>query len=309
MVFVWRGAGILVPIFLGLSVWITGYWFEDTRFGNNVYVGWSMLWAGILITLLGLGDLVKNEPNEDGVIEPKSPNDFFWIPMIVWGLVFLGSSIYLINKEPKPGYGDSKTSYSKEINDSDQEDYTSVDLDEVTFNLYNSLPDTTYVAIYDEEGGDELLNEEIPSTYIRYKNFLPGTYHIKMNDGEGPFTIPIPTKVNDRTKYYATWLVLGDGIDLVLIDVTKACRSDINKTELKEINWTKNVYERYDGKDVIEIVLNTKREEAIYTVYKPGIDLPLEVEENETIFALVPVVAGVELQEEYLDSMIVEVCY
>jgi hypothetical protein len=153
------------------------------------------------------------------------------------------------------------------------------------------------------------MNEEIPPLYIRYKDYYPGTYYIQMNDGYGPFTIPFPTTFSDRTKYYATWLVLGSDVDLVLIDVSDACRNDINKTELAEIDWIDNVYREYDGSDVIEIILNSKHKELKYTVYKPGRDLPLELEENEKVFALIPFKGSEGYTESYLDSMILDVCF
>jgi len=99
MIFIWRGTGITVPIFFFISAWITSYWFEDTRLGNSAFIGWSMLWAGILLSLQGLAIYGGGLPDEEtGEVPPKTYNDFFWIPVIIWGLGFIGLSIWLINK-------------------------------------------------------------------------------------------------------------------------------------------------------------------------------------------------------------------
>ena len=54
---IWRGFGIVVPIVLLISAWITSYWFEDTRVGNTSYLGWTLLWAGIVLILAALAAL------------------------------------------------------------------------------------------------------------------------------------------------------------------------------------------------------------------------------------------------------------
>lgn len=96
MVFIWRGAGIMVPIVLFISCWICSYSFEDTRLGNPDYMGWSMFWAGIPLFIIGgllaAGNLPDAETEEK---PPKSYNDLFWIPIWIWGLFFIGFGLYL----------------------------------------------------------------------------------------------------------------------------------------------------------------------------------------------------------------------
>ena len=97
MVIIWRGAGILIPIILGICRWICSYSFEDTRLGNPDYMGWSMIWAGIPILIIGGLLAASNLPdseNPDEVVE-KTYNDLFWIPMWIWGAFFIGFGIYL----------------------------------------------------------------------------------------------------------------------------------------------------------------------------------------------------------------------
>lgn len=96
MVFIWRGAGIMVPIVLFICCWICSYSFEDTRLGNPDYMGWSMIWAGIPLFIIGGLVAASNLPDaETGEKPEKSYNDFFFIPIWIWGLFFLGFGIYL----------------------------------------------------------------------------------------------------------------------------------------------------------------------------------------------------------------------
>jgi hypothetical protein len=306
MVIFWRGAGIMIPILLGISFWITSYWFEDTRFGNYAYMGWSILWPSILITLGGLTDLMKNEPDENGKVEPKTPNDLFWIPLIIWGPILLGISIYLIFKGPGEGYGDNKKDYSEYIEDVEEAE---AEVNDVLLNFYNDYDDTTYIELFESNSTESLANADMAPKKVMYVRYEYGDYDIQVNEGFGSFTLPEPTDVDETTKYYSNWLVLGAETDLVLVNVSEACRSDINETELKEIDWSKNVVASYDGDDIIEVVLNDDNPKAVYSVYNPGYDLPLELEENEVVFTMIPFSKSKGYSESFLDSVIVDLCY
>lgn len=90
MVFIYRGAGLMVPILLFISCWIVSYWIEDTRLGNPEYMGWSMFWAGIPIFLVGGLIAVGNSPDaETGEVPEKTYCDLFFIPAWIWGLFFI----------------------------------------------------------------------------------------------------------------------------------------------------------------------------------------------------------------------------
>ena len=65
---IWRGAGIVVLIFFGISAWLTSYSFEDTRFGNPPYIGWTMIWASFPSFLLWLG--LRGGNDEEKELEP-----------------------------------------------------------------------------------------------------------------------------------------------------------------------------------------------------------------------------------------------
>lgn len=306
MVIFWRGAGILIPILLGISFWITSYWFEDTRFGNYAYLGWSMLWPAILITLGGVVDSMKNEPDENGVVEPKQPNDLFWIPIIFWGLGLLVLSVYLIFKGPSEGYGDNKKDYSayaKEVAEAKK------DVGDVILNFYNAYDDTTFIKIYHSKETEVRAKGSVAPKKVMFDRFTFGTYDIQLNENFGSFTIPESTKINEFTQYYATWLVFGEETDLVLVNVSAACRNDINETELKEIDWSEKVVGEYDGDDIFEVILNDKNSKAVYSVYNPGYDLPLELKEHEVVFTMIPFSKSKGYTESYLDSMIVDLCY
>lgn len=97
----------MVPIILAICCWITSYWFEDTRLGNGAYMGWSMIWAGIPLLLVGGllaasnlteaedSEETSTENNESDEVAQKSYNDLFFIPVWIWGIAFIAFGIYL----------------------------------------------------------------------------------------------------------------------------------------------------------------------------------------------------------------------
>ena len=86
---VWRGAGILVPIAFFISGWITSYSFEDPTLGNAPYMFWTLLWSGIVVTLVGLLTLPISKDEETGKWAYSGNHSFLWVPVIGWGLLFL----------------------------------------------------------------------------------------------------------------------------------------------------------------------------------------------------------------------------
>jgi len=96
---IWRGAGIAVPIIFFICGWIVSYWFEDTRLGNPDFMGWTSFYAGIVTLLAGVVILgMGSEPKklEPGEVPVRVRHDFFWIPVLIWGVILLGLSIYLL---------------------------------------------------------------------------------------------------------------------------------------------------------------------------------------------------------------------
>jgi len=94
---VWKGFGITVPVFYLLGAWIVSFFYpESDKVFYSPAMPWSFLFAGILLALQGLMALGGDEEEEE--TEPQGitiRNSFFFIPVGIWGIGFLGLSIYL----------------------------------------------------------------------------------------------------------------------------------------------------------------------------------------------------------------------
>lgn len=137
---------------------------------------------------------------------------------------------------------------------------------------------------------------------------LAGRAQALYNGLNREFTLDGAELEGDRA-YDEAWYVIGEKVDLVLVNVTAACRKDINRDELREIDWTAKMFKRYPGNTLIQPKFNPKDAKGKLNVVRPGINLPTELEENETVYALIPIPSSDELTEEYLDEMVIDVCY
>ncbi|MCH2235760.1 MAG: hypothetical protein MK078_16080 [Crocinitomicaceae bacterium] len=309
MVFIWRGGGIIVPIFLVISGWLTGYAFDDVRFGNNVFMGWTMIWASIPLGLLGLAFIGMNAPDpETGEQPPKSRHDFFFIPVWIWALFFLVFGIYWVNKDPDPGfnYTNDVVEQTADNEDRNVSNNEGSNLHEQIVNFYNPYEDTVNVQV-DSEDGEGLMDSDIPPGHIRYFNLEKGHYVVKHYGMEDEIYVKGSEAV-DSTTYDEAWFVAGGGYDLIFLDVTEACTDAINKTELRDIDWTSRVEKRHAGNEIMfpRVYGNGKTK---YLIKEPGFTLPTSVQENQKVFALIPIKHSQETTEEYLDEMVIDICY
>ena len=297
MVFVWRGSGITVPIFLLISGWITGYWFEDTRLGNSAFMGWTLLWAGIILTLQGVADWGGGKPDpETGQIHIKKGHDFFWIPVLIWGLAFMGLSIWLINKTPDK----DSTAYTESIE--------SVEEPEVRMlNFYNPYEDSVDVELVNAKTKENVIEATIPPLSIRYKEFEHRRYDLYVDGEESRITIKGST-TKDKDDYDELWYIVGGGADLVLVDVTEACDKEITRGELRAIDWTKHIVKRYDGDGLIEPIMSSTKKKKM-TIYGVDDKLPIKHRKKEHVFSLIVVKKDVDPTDAFLDEKIIGICF
>jgi len=92
MTLVWRGAGIVVPIIFLISAFIM------SRFEENYMQGFgkSGLIAGGVLILIGLLTLPGKVLDEgSGQMVSKKKHDFFFLPIIVWGVLLTGVGAYM----------------------------------------------------------------------------------------------------------------------------------------------------------------------------------------------------------------------
>ena len=296
MVIVWRGIGIIVPIFLLIGGWIVSYWFDDTRLGNPHFMGWTLFWTSIPLLLVALALFGARLPDPDtGEKPPKSYNDFFFIPVWIWAFGFLIIGIILINKEKEAPY----------VPPPMEEESTRFEGTK-TVNFYNPLADTITVIV--EDADEEVVMEEaIPPTHIRWKEFDAGMYTVYYGDEKDYITV-LGSKAIDNDRYDNGWYVFGGEHDLILLDVNEACSKEIVKSDLIDINWSEKIVDRYSGDNYL-IPRLKPRNDFFFTVYEPGITLPLELQDKEKVYALVSIPVDLETTEEYLDSAIVSVCF
>ena len=102
----------MVPITIFISAWLTSYRFEDVTLSNGSYMAWVLLWTGIVLTLLGLLLFPIQKDPETQQRKYVGGHDFFWVPMVAWGIGFLAFSIYLF---VKPAPEDKYASYRAEV--------------------------------------------------------------------------------------------------------------------------------------------------------------------------------------------------
>lgn len=202
MVFVWRGMGIVVPIMFLLVGWIVTFWFDgmQTKFGNPDYMQWVLLYSGIILTLIGLGTW-KGEIVEDvGVPAYRKKHDFFWIPILIWGLFFLGLSIYLFFFVPSQIDPNSLESDSNSITnqiETVEEPTTRV------INFYNPKSDSVRLIIADDVVAKGLVSNVLiaPET-IKKDVYNEGTYMFMSSiNGESLLEFPAKKYVSDESKY------------------------------------------------------------------------------------------------------------
>lgn len=309
MIFIWRGFGIVVPIIFFLSCWITSYWFPDTKLSNAPFIGWSMLWAGIVLILFALasfgGDLDENGESTG----KKSYNDFFWIPIWVWCLGFIAGSIYLIYQDDST---DSSHSYA--LNDTDEDDYESSSYasdsdysddessDERNLYLYNCSSDSMAIEITETNGDGTNFNFYVQSYDYEYVSIVPNDYTVKMGDYTDKIKLKEANKRDDK-DYGHAWMVLCADVDLVVVDVTEICKRNVTAEEVTDINWERYVVERFHGDAIAEPVLRSKDGGEVKLV-APNIYLPTERKNHQSIYVLIPITRSKTADDEFLEDEI-----
>jgi len=303
MVFVWRGSGITVPIFLFLSGLIMTNWYDDTRMGNYPFIGWTLFWAGIILTLQGVAVWGGGKPDpETGEVHIKKGHDFFWIPVVLWGLGFLGFGIYFINKPVSSGFIPSTPPPTESA-----EPYSKYE--ERMVNIYNPYEDSMQLVITDLATKVEIISTTVPALSTRYKLFDCVPYYVAVNGVERAERMRV-TVARGRTanEYSEAWHIIGGAQDVVLIDVTDVCDSSVVREDIIKINWISKVKERYNGKQLVEpfVKYEASKKPVVFGIND---DLPLSHKKRERIYALVPVDDRNKLDEDYLDTWIISKCF
>lgn len=312
MLFVWRGFGIIVPIIFFICGWIVSYFYDNTRLGNPSFIGWTCFYTGIVLLFPGLINLA---PAEEG--EVKRKHDFFFIPVIIWALIFLiGSAVILFTRDSEPD-----TDVTKEAGPVTEEKIAARSL-----NYMNSSDDTIEFVIADEDG---LIERKYVEPHIwESMELLPGEYLLATFDPEGNTVRSFPSKkyAKDRSRYAVrkdkdgefylrifnpvtesiydydeAWIMLDDQRTLMQIDVTPVCGKTLNEELIKSVDWLAQLDTVYDAQDMIEPSSGGTKNNSV-TMVQPGSDIPTKVSKGERVLMLMSVPIEREITDEYIEG-------
>ncbi|MDG1475815.1 MAG: hypothetical protein P8Q14_01580 [Vicingaceae bacterium] len=311
---VWRGAGILVPILFFASGFIMSYWYDDVTLGNTAYLKWTLLWPGILLTLIGLFVLPISKDPETGKTKYVGNHDLFWIPMIVWGVLFLGISINFFATSTTEV---EDVEYEETYEESNLEDDNStasypmnekgIAEDERSIRIYNPTDEAITIYIYAPGDGDNALSGEVPPKDNIFIALKAGDHVVQFDNTKKEFSVTASTT---RENYDTddVWVVLADNMDFLLVDVNAACKDGITKSVLKETDWSEKVHNRYNGTEAI--FMDVKQTEGVYfDIRKPYYNLPLTHAPNEQVYSIIPIGSDVEATDEFIEEFLISICW
>ena len=313
---VWRGAGILVPIVLLISGWLTSYWFEDTRLGNPEYMAWTLLWSGIVVTIFGMGAWPLSKDPQTGKLRYIGNNDFLWIPMFVWGVGFLFFSIKSFNTEPNPVYDYSQ--YASDVKSNKNLDKSPTEVPfpmnekgiakgERIIKFYNPTNETIEILMFDEGGLYDEINGEVPALGVVYITVKEVTYILEF-EGKTRKTVINASSTTENYDTDEMWFVLEDNTDLLLVDITETCYESLTKQDIVDIDWTKEIYERYDGQKSIE--MNVKRNVPLYfDIRDPYYSLPITHTNLDQFFSIIPIPSDEEASDQFIEDFLLSICF
>jgi hypothetical protein len=223
-----------------------------------------------------------------------------FIPVVFWPWIFAGLGIYFVSGSSSG----SDTDYSEEIANLPDGDSN----EEQLINFWNPNEDTIQIITYYSTSDKERMDEVIAPNGITYATYDADSYRFEYLNHKKEINVEAAKKL-DTNSYNEAWFLLNDVMDLLLVDVSLVCNTDVNRDDIRAISWDKKVKERYDGGTLITPVLDAKGSKTKYTVTYPGRTIPTKIGENEKIFSLIPIYYKTETTDAYLDSMIIDLCY
>lgn len=306
MPLIWRGLGIVVPIVFFVTGWIVSYWFGEgeATLGNSSYIGWTALYSGIVILLLGLIALASG--GEEG--EPKKKHDFFYLPVFVWGLLLGALSLYMLVFTGKAATPD-------DVVEDDTEIVVPVPTTRIV-NLYNTSDEDLIYIIADETADGLISKEKVEPNSIKTKELKAGTYIFTAYNADKETTLPsVSSKedaadekkykmfedeegkfyqriLNPMTKetddYDEAWLMLDGKTQLLVVEITDICKPGITKEDIEAINWEDQIFETHAGNGLIEPMYNQFKKDFQIKFVVPSDVIPSEIAADEAYFLLMP---------------------
>ena len=336
MVFIWRGAGFLIPIFIFIVGWIVSFWYDDTTLGNNEFLGWTCFYSGIILFVLGglaaLGENAEEEESQ-GPPKPKKKNDFFWIPGWGWGGILTALAVYLLWIKSEPPAHD----YEASVREMREAQAQQAALDEIaeadlprTLHFYNDTPDSLKLILADKDG--IVITTEIGGGKYKYGDYGPDTYFFASYTMEDETVVAFPTNEEftkneelytlveadkgptwhrivgpatlEEDDYDDAWMLLSGTQDLVTVEITPVYKG-MKYDSVAHFNWEENVIEILDGTDLMEPLYHYDNHGEEFLVFEPDDKLPDSGSGKDHYFVLMPIPHGAEVNND----MIVEYLY
>lgn len=329
MVIIWKGIGIIIPIALVGIGYVVSLFYDDRRLGNTNLLGWTFLYTAIICLLIGLAVSIPSEEERERTQKKLilKRHTFFFIPILIWGIIFLVTSVYLLAiYNPNKTRDLSAENFTTELSD---ETNTTV------LNFYNPTSDTLVYYIIDKDG--KKTTETLPGYQSSYqissiaddRSYLIGSKTIdgaltlliggaKENDNydKNKFVvaqengkefllrkIPHPTKASN--DYDEVWIMADQNYNLALIDVSDLYRSgSLNRDLITKINWSDKIKNRYSGNDLIEVKVNHPDDKGTVEIVGPNSEFPAEASTKTHVYFLIDYLEEKDLTAKYLNEEI-----
>lgn len=318
---VWRGAGILVIIALVISAWLTGYAFEDESIRNLEYVKWVLLWAGIPLFLIGLGLSPLHKDETTGKWKYIGGHDLFFIPMFVWGLIFIGFSLkyFIVGTEVEDNTYRPEMSQNIAVenpNDADPatelasqypNNHRGISPDERVVKLYNPTNEEIEIELIDDKGIYKKQAGYVPPLEVAFIKVKASDYTLKFDGKIRKASVSGSTALEDQNRD-ELWFVLSGNTDLLLVDATITCDPKLKTIEeFKAIDFSKHVYKRFDGAKPIEMKVEAGNK--YMTIRDPYYTLPVNITDEEQIFSIIPIPKSQETTDAFIDDFLASICF
>lgn len=328
IIFIWRGIGLIVPIGLVGIGYICSLFYEDKRLGNTDLLGWTLFYSCILFLLIGLAvGLPSEEEKEMGKKFKLKNHSFFYIPILIWGIISMVFSIYFLLIY-NPNAVDASIDLQTDLNGTNTEET------KTAMHFYNPTEDSLIYYVYDEYGTDEAVKiagftsevfytsgEKDQANYIGATtldetftlNILPDdlkkydpSKFVKINEkGKEYFLRKIKSPSAATNDVDDIWVLLDDNYHLALVDVSDLYFSrKINRNKISKINWNSKVKEKYNGNDIIEVKVKHPKKTGKIEMIGPNFTFPVSVEGDTKVYFLVDYLNESDLTNEYINKEI-----
>lgn len=329
MVIIWKGIGIIVPIALVGIGYVVSLFYDDRKLGNTDLVGWTLLYTSLLCLLVGLAVSIPSEEEREHTQQKLilKKHTFFFIPILFWGILLLGISIYLLAiYDPNKKNNISEENFTTEL--SEEEKAT-------VMNFYNPTNDTLVYYIIDKNG--EKTSEELAGYQSSYqfsamtddRSYLIGSktsdgnltlliggakenenydkdkFLVAQENGKEFLLRKIPSRTTPSNDYDEIWILVDQNYNLALIDISDLYQNGkLNRDLINKTNWKSKIRKHYSGNDIIEVKVSHPDKKGAVEIVGPNSEFPEEIADKTDIYFLIDYLEDKDLTEKYMSEEI-----